>query len=322
MSDGQEGSGTVAAVKSPPVYSDSKPYDRWVNELKFWRKLTKIDKKQQGIAVALSLPEGSIIRDKVFGELELHDLDCDDGLDKLITFLDKVYKKDDLTLAFEVWSQFYNLRRGPADTMESYVRRFEQCKVKLRKFDITLPDPVLAFQLLECSNLPHKDRQLILTGVDYAVKGKVFEQMMKSLLKFFGDQVVNRPSGVGLQTSSTIQVKSEPVLMLEEAHGSSSTATDKEIEHGELDAVYYATQSNGKRYYTRNYRGGRTEQNFRRNPESMSDNQTRKENPMNAYGKISRCRICGSKYHYAFKCPDKEYRTNLFVKKDAPPGQI
>lgn len=76
---------------NPLVFSASKPYDRWKIELEAWTKVTILSKKQQGLAVALSFPEGSQMRDKVFSELEMNELDADDGIEKLIGFLDGVY---------------------------------------------------------------------------------------------------------------------------------------------------------------------------------------------------------------------------------------
>ena len=90
--------------KSPPVFSEKIPYPRWINELKFWDKITKLDKKEKGLAVALSLPTNSDIRDKVFTEITSDDLNVDDGLDKLITFLDKIYKKEEIAEVHEAWS--------------------------------------------------------------------------------------------------------------------------------------------------------------------------------------------------------------------------
>ena len=55
-----------------------------------------------------------------------------------------------------------------------------------------LPQPVLAFKLLECSDLEIKDRELVLTGVDYEKKSDtLFKQMSISLKTFFGQQAAS-----------------------------------------------------------------------------------------------------------------------------------
>ena len=53
-----------------------------------------------------------------------------------------------------------------------------------------LPESVLAFKLLDGACLQHKDRQLVLTGVNYAEVANMFKQMKTALKKFFGEQSI------------------------------------------------------------------------------------------------------------------------------------
>ena len=73
--------------KVPPCFNENKLYDTWVTEVEFWGELTKIPKNQQGIAVALSLPEGCSAREKVFSELTLTDLKTETSLQILLDIL-------------------------------------------------------------------------------------------------------------------------------------------------------------------------------------------------------------------------------------------
>ncbi|CAC5381858.1 unnamed protein product [Mytilus coruscus] len=67
-------------------------------ELLAWKEITDLDKKKQGVVIALSLPEDdeSKIREKEFDQISLDDLKKDTGLTTLITFMDKHLAKDDL----------------------------------------------------------------------------------------------------------------------------------------------------------------------------------------------------------------------------------
>ena len=38
--------------------------------------------------------------------------------------------------------------------------------------------------------------------------------------------------------------------------------------------------------------------------DTVPKSEVRQTNPVNFYGDISRCRICGSKFHWAKDCPD------------------
>ena len=72
--------------KVPPVFTELKPYSRWVDEVRAWEALTDLDKKKRGIAIALSLPEEgkASIRDKVFNQLTVAELNDDEGVNKLV----------------------------------------------------------------------------------------------------------------------------------------------------------------------------------------------------------------------------------------------
>ena len=165
------------------MFTTNKPYSRWVDEIKTWQALTDLDAKKRGIAIALSLPEEgkNSIRDKVFSELTVDVLNADDGVEKLILFMDKIFKKDELSEAYEAYTDFDRFRRSKVTSMEDYVTEFEKLYNKTKKFKMDLPQPVLAFKLLEYSELEMKDRQLILTGVDYTKVDTLFTQMCTSL---------------------------------------------------------------------------------------------------------------------------------------------
>ena len=54
-----------------------------------------------------------------------------------------------------------------------------------------LSESVLTFKLLDASEISHRVRQLVLTGVDYFQKESLFTQMKTSLRKFHREQSVS-----------------------------------------------------------------------------------------------------------------------------------
>ena len=52
-------------------------------------------------------------------------------------------------------------------TMDTYTMEFDKLYNKAKKFAMVLPESVKAFKLLEGVGLQQKDRQFILTGVNY-----------------------------------------------------------------------------------------------------------------------------------------------------------
>ena len=159
----------ASAYKTPPAFDiDSKPYNRWIEEVKAWVELTDLAKVKQGLALALSLPEkdSSNIRDKVFSDVSLEDLKSD-GVKKLIKFMDNLFKKDELSEAYEIFSDSEQFKWSPTMTRDSYTMEFDKLYNETKKFAMVLPESVKAFRLLEGAGLKQKDRQLVLTGVNY-----------------------------------------------------------------------------------------------------------------------------------------------------------
>lgn len=108
-----------------------------------WREITELSKNKQGIAVALSLPEEdeSQIKDKVFDQIPLDDLKSEDGLNILLTFLDKHLAKDALADSLEKFEDFDDYRRKAGQTIHEYIAMFDSKYRKVeKKHGITLRD--------------------------------------------------------------------------------------------------------------------------------------------------------------------------------------
>ena len=66
----------MAAKINPPTFSKSNSYELYKQELLAWKEFTGLNKRKQGVAIALTLPEDDEmqIREKVFDQLSLTDL--------------------------------------------------------------------------------------------------------------------------------------------------------------------------------------------------------------------------------------------------------
>ena len=151
----------MRSYKDPPVFSIHKPYDRYVVELEAWCITTSEPKNKQAVSIALSLPEGdpSGVRDKVFNEVTLAALNKDDGVTTLITYLDKLFKKDELSEVYERYTIFDRYERETNEKMDNFILEFERRYNRIKTKEMTLPVAVLAFKLLDAAKLPHRDRQ-------------------------------------------------------------------------------------------------------------------------------------------------------------------
>ena len=284
------------SMKINPPSFQKKSYERYKQELHAWRIVTEIDKKKQGIAIALSLPEddSSGIREKVFDEMKLDDLKTDDGFEKLITFLDGKLGKDDLTDSLEKFEDFENYQREENQSITDYIAKFDQKYNKMAKLDIKLPSSILGFKLLRKASITKNERMLVLTGMDYSKRDELYEQAKKSLMKFKGEQ----GSGAGASSSSSsAAIKLEPTLLTkDDAYWSSRYRPSSQV-----NARYTGgpnRRGRGRAYHP-SQRGTR--------PGKRS---TRPLNPTGPDGNPLLCISCGSYRHLISDCPDSWEKLN------------
>ena len=109
----------MATKINPPIFSKSKSYELYKQELLAWSEIKDLDKKKRGDAIAFTLPENdeSKIREKVFDQIKLDDLKKDTGFNTLLEFLDKHLAKDDLADSLEKFEEFEDLNRAEGQTI-------------------------------------------------------------------------------------------------------------------------------------------------------------------------------------------------------------
>ena len=203
-------------IQAPPIWNTrTTSYEDWRFDLQLWNDWTKVDKARRGFLVFRCLPEEKGVNERVRLAIQTKDikLDCEDAVAKILTVLDKWFKKDDLSVICETWSAFIIMRKKRSDNMDEYVGLFDRKVGELKKEGIVLPDVVLAMQLLYSSALEQKDKQILLTAVDYSKSDKMYAQMQSSLRKVFGEQVMPcKGVSSGLQIGiDHVQIKEESV---------------------------------------------------------------------------------------------------------------
>jgi hypothetical protein len=198
---------------NPPVFKDTRCYERFKQELLAWSDVTDVDKKKQGIAVALTLPQDdeSGIREKVFDEMSRDDLKKENGLDLLIEFLDEKLGKDDLTNSLEKFENFEDFKREKGQSITEYISKFDQKYNRLVKIKMTLPSEILAFKLLRRADITREEKMLVLTGMDFSQKATLYDQAKKSLRKFKGEL----GGGESSTSGGGAAIKLEPAFLAE-----------------------------------------------------------------------------------------------------------
>ena len=286
------------AMRINPPCLTSKSYERYKLELLAWREVTDISRFKQGIVIALSLPEDdkNHIKEKVFTQINLDDLKKEDGLDKLIKFLDTHLKKDELTDSIEKFEEFEDFQRIEGQSVSEYIALFEFKYRKIEKYNMKLPSEILAFKLIRRANISRVEKMLVLTGMNFDDKDSLFEDAKRSLKKFVGDirgRSVSRESGVKFQAASS--EKNDEVLITTRCETFRRERTPNLGTFG-LDQGFVNHSGVAK--------------------------IRRKKNPIGANGRPLTCKACGSYRHFVAYCPDsweniaRENREGINSKSD------
>lgn len=284
-----------ASFKNPPVLKDYKKYKQ---EVELWRVCCKLEKTEQGPALALSLPDNSI-KEKLIEELGVKKLGTETGVDALLTFLDKYLLKEEIHEAYDAYTEFDSHEKLGDISMEDYIIDFEKKFQRIKNKKMDLPDHVLAFRLLDKAHLDTQMKKLVISGVDYE-EPNLLEQMTASLKKFCG-------KGMSMCSASDSNVK-----VIEEGYYGASNAAKRFQDGGRGSSFdYNYNAGNAKRFQD----GGRSGSSFDQgagNPRFQDGGRSGssfgsrpRQNKMGEDGKTLQCHICGSVYHFASRCPDK-----------------
>ena len=95
-------------VTPPDFIVDAAEYPEYKKKLLRWARITKIEKSNQAEVVLYHLeghPSG--IQEKIDTALGKEVEDKDDGLQKLVTFLDSIYGEDKMTEAWRKYKEFF-----------------------------------------------------------------------------------------------------------------------------------------------------------------------------------------------------------------------
>ena len=115
--------------------------------------------------------------------MNLNELKSEDGLEKLLTFIDSKLGKDYLTDCLEKFEEFENIQRDSEQSIVDYIARFDQKYHRLVKLEMTLPPAILGFKHLRKANITKNERLLVLTGMDFNKKYELYEQAKKIVIE-------------------------------------------------------------------------------------------------------------------------------------------
>ena len=166
--------------------------------------------------------------------------------------------------------------------MVQYITNYDRKVSELKRDGIELPETVLAFQLLESVCLEKKERQLVLTAVDYSQKETMYEQMRKALIKFQGEDITTSKG-----SNVTFKVKEE---LVNTSDNEEAYYTRRNFDYGNCYGNFGNDRGNTAQRGRTNWSRGRRSRG-RGYVSKNTRERTRLLNPKGADGNLLRCNV-------------------------------
>ena len=339
--------------KAPPRLKE--PYISWKEELAIWEAFTDLDKKKQGPALFLSLPNPSSARDAVL-ELGATVINGADGVKLILQKLDSLFLKDVNILKYQAWRKFI---RPSNMNMSDYTIEFNKLYTLCKSNGLALPSGVLAIQYLDSANLSDSQHKLAL-----ATCAKMeYEDMKSQVLKISTDINIPTTSKILQQDTPSAnkllqadEIKVENTQFAEYYEGQDTqlcnTYDDEEYEEDveASDTLYgYGYSGRGRYNNTRSHRGQQQRPYYRSNSWQTTRNtgaaneyssrghyqnrgrtratSTKGERPKqinqpDKFGRPRQCRECLSVYHLEEKCPELDSNITLLTDEVTPKSKL
>ena len=109
-------------LKVPPEMRPDLTYAEWKREVKVWERGTPIEKKKQGLALAWRL-KGNV-RKTIFQEVDIDQMDCNDGVKHVLAALDKIFTKDTAQAGLLALDSLIEYRRPSRMSIKQFLIEF------------------------------------------------------------------------------------------------------------------------------------------------------------------------------------------------------
>ena len=301
---------TGTSTKVPPPFNaKTDDFNKWLKKFNLWTTLTDIPKVRIGASLVLQLDDDT--QDTILELVKEEDIGKENGYQTVIDKLKEIFRKDESITAFEVYEELENYKRPPEMAIPKYCSEFEKRLSKVKTSGTTLSEPLLAFRLLKSANLSHSQNQLVRATIN-----KMDYKSMATQLK----KVVGYTNS---ENSDFIRIKEEgeEVYQNETYYGGKHSYRKNKWQPPPRDKQRYSY--GGDRSYNDHRKDRMNYERERQNEyEPRKTRKVRGKNPLDAYGKVTRCRICESINHWEDKCPDRKeqkdtYHEDLLNKSDS-----
>ena len=167
----------------PPDYDESRySWEIYKKEVQIWAELTKLADEKKGSAFWMTLTgkAKSVVQDMTIEEIK-----AKDGLTKMLTKLEDVFKPDANQAAYMAYQEFEMFKRPDEMKLPDFVIKFEELNSRIKVHKMVLPDGVLAYRFLQSANLREEDMNLCRA----TIQNFTYDEMKKKVMALYGDRV-------------------------------------------------------------------------------------------------------------------------------------
>ena len=292
-----------------PIMKDCPNYGHWKRLIKVWIAVTSVNKAKQADCIILTLDSDAQANALKVKE-EDRRKDDGSGVTLVLKELDALYEQNITQKLFSAYEDFENFSRPAEMSIAKFINDFELKAKVLNDLDVKLPESLLAFKLLKSSNLGEECTRIVRVAVNTKNPTDVAELTLKNMkttiLNAFDVRLSGQSSDISGQSSSSQQdtIKQEPLDVYYQNRanrGDSRRNSLGDSEQKQYQSKFRGSWRDNKRRSSRDpYPVSRPE----KENESPGGYRTNKIDKFT--GEPSKCRLCGSIYHWARQCPKYE----------------
>ena len=281
--------------------------DSYVNfrkEVTMWETVTTIPEEKRAItlllklppkakSVALDVPQEELSKGKTYS-IEGGGSRKISGVQRLLEVLDTIFLEDINKEKFKAYRDIRNYKRQKNQSIQDFLLEYDKRIRRLKEFGINLPEEVLAFEVLDSSNLTSEQESMANATVQELSYTAMKDQIRKIAI-----------SMVPQENAKPIVVKEETFFNLE------NEGTEF---HGHEEHTYYSNYSpRGRSNRSRPF--NHYQQRRPNYQKRWQGNKPRNSgNPRDQYGNQFRCHNCNSTQHFVRECP--ENKSTYYSRED------
>ena len=296
--------GGMKCNMQPPDLNKFSCYEDFIDRVKLWKITTDHKPVKLGPLLADALPDvsklyGNKLATSLLKKHSAEDLYVENGLQKVIDFLDKKLGKSKVLSEITAFEAIYTFKRQPDQGIVPYISEFDLRINTCAATGLKLPDSVAAYILLLSSQFNAVQLELIKGLIDVnkaSLEDNLYDKIKEKLITML--------------TSSLGNVLGEPE---KDPFGAEAFLADNE----EAFATWKHKKGNWKAPYKG--RDGKSSYN-----NYNKGSKTRETNMKDENGRVLRCRGCGAHNHFIRECPfaKKDDKVKTFQKFKGKNGKV